>query len=50
MCIRDRVAIPNGTLLHTSGIDKTGKLENMIDLPNGVYYVKELKTLSLIHI
>ena len=39
-----KVAIPNGTLLHTSGIDKTGKLENMIDLPNGVYYVKELKT------
>ena len=40
------VAIPYDTLVYTSGIDKDGNLTlaDTFDLPNGVYYVKELAT------
>ena len=40
------VAIENGTMIATTGITKEGKLENIPDLPNGVYYIKELQTNS----
>lgn len=40
------VAIDNGTMIATSGITKDGHLENVPDLPNGVYYIKELATNS----
>ena len=40
------VAIENGTMIATSGITKEGTLENVPDLPNGVYYLKELATNS----
>ena len=40
------VAIPYDTLVYTSGIDKNGNLTlaDTFDLPNGVYYIKELRT------
>ena len=38
------VAIENGTLIATSGIDELGQLTTNVDLPNGVYYLKELQT------
>ena len=38
------VAIENGTMVGTSGIDGLGHLTNVPDLPNGVYYIKELAT------
>lgn len=40
------VAIENGTLIYTSGINKDGTLTlaDTFDLPNGVYYIKELTT------
>lgn len=40
------VAIENGTLIAISGITQEGHLENVPDLPNGVYYIKELATNS----
>lgn len=40
------VAIENGNLIAISGITKEGHLENVPDLPNGVYYIKELQTNS----
>lgn len=40
------VAIENGTMISTTGITEDGKLENVPDLPNGVYYIKELQTNS----
>lgn len=40
------VAIPYDTLVYTSGIDKDGHLTlaDTFDLPNGVYYIRELST------
>lgn len=40
------VAIENGTMIYTSGINEDGKLTlaDTFDLPNGVYYLKELST------
>ncbi|GFI40743.1 hypothetical protein IMSAGC017_00778 [Thomasclavelia cocleata] len=38
------VAIPYGTLIDTTGIDELGQFDHFPDLPNGVYYVKELQT------
>lgn len=38
------VGIENGTLIATTGIDDKGHLIHMPDLPNGVYYLKELQT------
>lgn len=38
------VAIPAGQLINTSGIDSSGQLEHFPDLPNGMYYLKELQT------
>lgn len=38
------VGIKNGTLIDTTGIDELGQLINVPDLPNGVYYIKELAT------
>lgn len=40
------VAIENGTMISTTGITEDGLLENVPDLPNGVYYIKELATNS----
>jgi len=39
-------AIKSGTMISTTGITKDGKLENVPDLPNGLYYIKELATNS----
>lgn len=41
---KGNVAIENGTLVATSGIDELGQLDHTPDLPNGVYYLKELAT------
>lgn len=41
---KGNVGIENGTMIATSGIDENGHLTNMPDLPNGVYYLKELQT------
>lgn len=40
------VAIENGTMIYTSGINEDGHLTlaDTFDLPNGVYYLKELST------
>ena len=38
------VAIPYGTLIDTTGIDELGQFDHFPDLPNGLYYVKELQT------
>lgn len=38
------VAIENGTMISTSGITEDGHLANVPDLPNGVYFIKELVT------
>lgn len=39
-----KVAIENGSMIATTGIDKEGHLVNVPDLPNGTYYLKELAT------
>ena len=39
-----KVAIENGSLIGISSIDENGHLTNTFDLPNGVYYFKELQT------
>lgn len=43
---KGQVAIENGSLIYTSGINKDGilTLADTFDLPNGVYYMKELAT------
>ena len=43
---KGQVAIENGSLIYTSGINKDGNLTlaDTFDLPNGVYYMKELAT------
>ncbi len=41
---KGNVGIKSGTMITTSGIDENGHLTNMPDLPNGVYYLKELQT------
>lgn len=33
-------------MIATTGITEDGKLESVPDLPNGVYYIKELQTNS----
>lgn len=38
------VAIQNGTLIDTTGIDELGQFDHFPDLPIGTYYVKELQT------
>lgn len=38
------IAIENGTMITTTGITREGHLETVPDLPNGVYYLKELAT------
>ena len=40
------VAIENGTMIYTSGINEDGSLTlaDTFDLPNGVYYIQELST------
>ncbi|MEG1463107.1 MAG: prealbumin-like fold domain-containing protein, partial [Anaerorhabdus sp.] len=38
------VAIENGTMIATTGINKQGQLIDVPDLPNAVYYLKELQT------
>ena len=38
------VAIKHGTMISTTGITKEGHLETVPDLPNGVYFIKELAT------
>lgn len=40
------VVIENDTMIATTGITEDGKLKNVPDLPNGVYYIKELQTNS----
>lgn len=40
------VALKNGTMIATTGITDKGLLENVPDLPIGVYYLKELSTNS----
>ena len=40
------VAIESGTLISITGITEKGQLENVPDLPNGVYFLKELATNS----
>ena len=39
-----KVVIKNGSLIGISHIDEQGHLTNTFDLPNGVYYFKELQT------
>lgn len=43
---KGNVAIENGQMIYTSGIDKNGNLTQAytFDFPNGVYYIKELAT------
>ena len=41
---KGNVAIENGTLISTTGISKEAHLVSVPDLPNGVYYIKELAT------
>lgn len=43
---KGEVAIENGQLIYTSGIDENGHLAlaDTFDFPNGVYYIKELAT------
>ncbi len=43
---KGNVAIESGTLISITGITKKGQLENVPDLPNGVYFLKELATNS----
>lgn len=38
------VAIPYDTLISTTGIDELGQLYHFPELPNGLYYLKELQT------
>ena len=37
-------AIKNGQMIATTGIDENGHLVHVPDLPNGMYYIKELQT------
>ncbi len=39
-------AIKGGAMISTTGINEKGQLENIPDLPNGVYFLKELATNS----
>lgn len=39
-----KVAIENGSMISTTGIDSEGHLVNVPDLPNGMYFIKELAT------
>lgn len=39
-----KIAIENGTMIATSPINEKGHLVNVPDLPNGIYYIKELAT------
>lgn len=39
-------AIENGSMISTTGIDSEGHLVDVPDLPNGVYFIKELTTNS----
>ncbi|EHJ7846717.1 cell wall anchor protein [[Clostridium] innocuum] len=41
---KGEVAIESGTMIGTTGIDELGQLEYVPDLPNGVYFLKELQT------
>ena len=43
---KGKVAIENGSMISTSGIDSDGHLVDVPDLPNGVYFIKELATNS----
>lgn len=43
---KGNVAIESGTMISTTGITKKGQLENIPDLPNGIYFLKELATNS----
>lgn len=43
---KGNVAIESGTMISTTGITEKGQLENIPDLPNGVYFLKELATNS----
>ena len=43
---KGNVAIKSGTMISTTGITDKGQLENIPDLPNGVYFLKELATNS----
>lgn len=43
---KGKVAIENGSMISTSGIDSEGHLVDVPDLPNGVYFIKELVTNS----
>ncbi len=38
------VGIKNGQMIATTGIDENGHLVHVPDLPNGMYYIKELQT------
>ena len=40
------VAIENGSMIATTGIDSDGHLVDVPDLPNGIYFLKELATNS----
>ena len=40
------VAIKSGTMISTTGITSEGLLENVPDLPDGKYFIKELATNS----
>lgn len=43
---KGNVAIANGTMIATTDINEKGNLINVPDLPNGVYFIKELATNS----
>lgn len=43
---KGNVAIKSGTMISTTGITEQGQLENIPDLPNGSYFLKELATNS----
>lgn len=43
---KGQVAIENSSMIATTGIDEQGHLVNVPDLPNGVYFIKELATNS----
>ena len=40
------VAIENGSMISTTGIDENGHLRDVPDLPNGTFFIKELATNS----
>ncbi|WP_416325191.1 SpaA isopeptide-forming pilin-related protein [[Eubacterium] hominis] len=43
---KEQVAIKNSSMIATTGIDEQGHLVDVPDLPNGVYFIKELATNS----